>query len=288
MAQLSNHDQIRQLKLPTNRVQSFFDCLLNKTSVTLLLGLFVFLFSLPLLLVLGISNILVYDITMQVGEGLITEAVAATRIFDTLNAAYLLLIPALVILFVGLSGLTRVTRRMIHQEHIAFFHDLIDGIKSIYASFTIMAIVLGILHFVMMLLARLGYFWEATSWLDITLAISIGALVLTLLITPFVLFQTDLYNLSFWSKLKNSFLLGMRTAPVTLPFMLAIFSPWLLLLIRYDGIGYFIVIGLLFMMAAPLQFLAIHEYTLSVLDKFVNKTHHPEIYDKGIYRHAHD
>jgi hypothetical protein len=41
-------------------------------------------------------------------------------------------------------------------------------------------------------------------------------------------------------------------------------------------------------MAAPLQFLAIHEYTLSVPDKFVNKTHHPEIYDKGIYRHAHD
>ncbi|HOJ44834.1 MAG TPA: hypothetical protein PK340_02180 [Bacilli bacterium] len=288
MAFVPKHETIRQLRLPTNRWQSFFDCVVNKTSTTLLLGLFVFIFSIPLLLVLGISNILVYDITMQISEGLITEAGAATRIFDTLNAANLLLIPSLVVLFIGLSGLTRVTRRMIFQEHIAFIHDFKQGVSSNWASFSLLAIALGILHFVMMLLARLGYFWEAASWLDVTLAIGIGALVLTFLITPFVLFQTDLYNLSFGGKLKNSFLLGMRTAPVTLPFMLAIFSPWLLLLIRYDGVGYFIVIGLLFMMAAPLQFLAIHEYTLSVLDKFVNKTNHPEIYDKGIYRHAHD
>jgi len=288
MAQLANQDQIRQLKLPTNRIQSFFDCLLNKTSLTLLLGLFVFLFSLPLLLVLGISNILVYDITLQVSGGLIIEEVGATQIFDTLNAAYLLLIPALIILFIGLAGLTRVTRRMIFQEHVAFFHDFKQGIKSNFMSFAVMGMVIGILHFVMMLLARLGYFWEATTWLDITLAISIGALVLTLLITPFVLFQTDLYNLTYWGKLKNSFLLGVRTAPVTLLFMIAIFSPWLLLLIRYDGAVYFIVIGLLFMIAAPLQLLALHEYTLSVLDKYVNKTNHPEIYDKGIYRYAHD
>ncbi|MFA5235955.1 MAG: hypothetical protein WC399_03860 [Bacilli bacterium] len=288
MALFSKNEQIAQLKLPHNRVQSFADCLFNKTSKTLLIGVMILLFSLPLLLILGIANILVYETTLQVASGTLTEADGAQRIFDTLNAAYLLLIPALVVLFIGLAGLVRVSRRMIFQEHVAFFADFASGVKSNCRAFSLTAFVLGLLHFVMMYLARLGYFVADTAWLDLTFAVSLGALVLALVIAPLIMFQTDLYNLPFLHKLKNAFLLAMRTAIATIPFMGLLFSPWLLLLIRYDGATYFLVIVLLFLLITPLELLALQQYAYSILDRFINKTHHPEIYDKGIYRHAND
>lgn len=274
------------LKLPYNRVQSFIDCLLHKKTLIFLSGLMILLFALPLLLVLGITNIISYEITLQLKEGLITNEVANGRLFETYNAANLLFIPALMVLFVGLAGTFRVTRRMIFQDDVSFFYDFRTGLKSNTKYFLFTALIIGVLRFVMMFLFRAGLVLPSSSWLDITFAVSVAGLVLTLLLTPFILLQTDLYNLSFFATIRNAFLLGMKSALTTLPLLIISFAPWLLMLITYNGPTYFIVLALLLILFTPLSLLAVHEYGLSILDRYVNKTHYPEIYEKGIYRRA--
>ena len=278
----------RHLKLPKNRRQSYFDCVFNKTSTLLLVGLTILLCALPLLIILGVTNILIYDIKLQLLDGLISKEVANSRFFETYNAANFLLIPAFIILFIGLSGIIRVTRRMIFQEHIAFFYDFKAGVKSNARSFVLAGLFLSLLYAVMMLLARFPLITNELKWLDATFAISIAAFVLALLIVPFYLLQSDLYNLNFKDKLKNSFLIGMRSILTTLPFLLLLFAPWLLLLINYDSVVYFIVIALLLLVVMPLSLLAMHEYGLSILDKYINKVHHPSIYRKGLFTNAED
>lgn len=278
----------KHLKLPKNRLQSFFDCILHKTSHFLLVGLTIFLFAIPLLIISGITNILVYEIKLQLAQNIITIEAANRRLFETFTASNFLLVPSFVLLFIGLAGVLHVTRRMIFQEHVSFFDDFKTGLKSNTLTFALIGLLLGVLYAVMMTLARSGLVMPKSTMLDITFAISIAAFVLALLMAPFMLLQTDLYNLSLKDKFKNSFLLGMRTALTTLPLLILVFSPWLLLLINYDGVTFFIVLALLLLIATPLALLAIHEYGLHILDKYINKIHHPSIYRKGIFSDAKD
>ncbi|HAK05624.1 MAG TPA: hypothetical protein DCM23_02835 [Firmicutes bacterium] len=278
------NDEIIKLKLPRNRIQSWFDCLINHTRDLVLSGLILTLFAFPLIALLGLTNIIVFNINYQLSIASITELEAAKQIFEAMNTSNVLAIPALVVLFVGLAGIIRVTRRLIWQEHVSFSFDFKQGIKQNGISLAITALALGIVNFVMQLLIRYGYFAPDSSLYDAALVISIALFALLILIAIHDIFQTDLYNLTFKHRVKNSFLLAMRTAPQTILAVILFIVPWISLFFSYNGIVYFIILAILFIIILPLQLLAIQEFIFSVFDRVINKEHHPEIFDKGIYR----
>ena len=165
-----------------------------------------------------------------------------------------------------------------------FFYDFKQGIKQNSGSFALAAIVISLASFLMQLLIRYGYFVADSPLYDAALVLAIALFVLLALISIIDIFQTDLYNLPLFQRWKNSFLLSMRTAPKTLVALLAFAAPWAMLLIPYDGLWYFIVLAFLFIVILPLGILAIQEYSFAIFDRYINKDHHPSIYDKGIYR----
>ena len=277
-------EEIIRLKLPRNRVQSFFDIFANNFSRLFASGFVFAFFALPMMIVLGINNIIVYDIKNQMAAAAISESEGARLIFDTINAANLLLIPMLVVLAVGVAGLIRLTRRLVWQQDISFWHDFGRGVKENVGSIIMVSVMIGTINFVMQLLARYGYFIAASGWYDIALATSIVAFALIVVIGVFVLFQTDIYNLTFFAKIKNGFLLAMRTAPATFALFIAVFSPWVIFWIPMDDITYFVLLGVMLLIVAPLELLSLHEYLFHVFDRFINRDHHPDIYGKGLYR----
>lgn len=275
-----------RLRLPKNRWQSFWDCVSNQSSKLLSCGFCTLLFALPLIVVWAITNILIYDLNLQIDLGELTAVVGAQKIFDTMNTANLLTIPALMVLFVGLSGEVRIVRRLIWQEDVFFWFDFKKGIKENAGSFLITGLLLGVANWVVQTLIRYGYFVGNSAWYDIVLPISIAAGVLLLPIFTFTLFQTDLYSLPYLAKLKNSFLLAMRTAPSTFLAMFLVCAPWAALFISMDEVLYLILVAVFVVFLVPLELLALNEYSLHIFDRFINQANHPEIFDKGIYRHA--
>ncbi len=277
-----------RLRLPKNRWESFWDCVSNQSGKLLSCGLCATLFALPLILIWAFTNILIYDINLQIEIGEMTSTLGAQRIFDTMNTANLLTIPAIMVFFVGLAGAVRIVRRLIWQEDVFFWFDFKKGIKENAGSFLVTGLLLGVTNWVVQTLIRYGYFVENSSWYDIVLPISIAAMVLLLPIFVFTLFQTDLYSLPYLAKLKNSFLLAMRTAPSTFATVCLVFAPWAVLFFSMDEILYLVIFAALIVLLTPLELLALNEYSLHIFDRFINKENHPEIYDKGIYRHAQD
>ncbi len=277
-------DEISRLRLPQNRWQSFLDCISNHASQLIGCGLVLALFAFPLIGVLGLTNILVFDLNYQIEIGTVTAVEGAKAIFNTMNTANLLTIPTLMILFIGFSGLVRIIRRLIWQEDIFFWFDFKKGIKENWKSFLLVGFIVGGVNWLVQLLIRYGYFIDHSSWYEWALPISIAVAVLLIPILCLTRFQTDIYVLSFRAKMKNSFLLTMRTAPSTLGFMALVFAPWGIFLISMNEVLYLVLLAFFFFVIAPLELLAISEYCLHVFDRFINKNNHPEIFDKGIYR----
>jgi len=278
------NDEISRLRLPKNRWQSFWDCVSNHTSQLIACGFMATLFALPLMIILGLTNILVFDLNYQIGLGTITVEEGVKAIFNTMNTANLFTIPAIILLFIGLSGLVRIIRRLIWQEDIFFWFDFRKGVKENWGSFLASGLIVGVANWTVQLLIRYGYFIDHSSWYEWALPISIAVAVLLIPILTYTLVQTDIYVLSFSAKMKNAFLLTMRTAPATFGFVALVFAPWGIFWISMNEVLYLVLLAFFFIIFVPLEILAINEYCLHVFDRFINKMNHPEIFDKGIYR----
>ncbi len=277
-------NELTRLHLPKNRWDSFWDCVNNQPGRLSICGLIVFVFALPLIVVISITNAVIFDFNYQVEIGQLSTIEGAQKIFDTLNTSNLLAIPALMILFIGFSGIVRIIRRLIWQEDVNIPFDFKKGVKENAGAFLISGLLLGIVNWSSQYLIRLGYFIANSKWYDIVLPISIAALVLIALLSVFILIQTDIYQLSYWAKAKNAFLLAMRTAPSSLLMLLLVTAPWSVLFISMNEVLYLILWAVFLVAVVPLEWLAVSEYCFFVFDRFINKEHHPKIYDKGIFR----
>lgn len=279
----SAKNDFRVGQLPSNRWQSLKDIIKNKWTVLAKLGLFLVFFSIPLLGHLIITNITVYELNLGLEEGLITAEYASIQIYKVLNTANIITIFLLMIFAVGLSGALQVLRQLVWQESVFFFYDIKKGIR-LNAMPTVAAFFLiGLSHFLFQFIIRGGYFSSDNLLISITIAIAISFFVMIVLLSIFVIFQLTLYQLSIFGLYKNAFLLLMKTFSVTFILVLLIFLPWMLLLISYT-FGFILVLVSLFLFILPLELLILMEYTYSVFDSYINTTHYPEIYKKGVWQ----
>ncbi len=101
-------------------------------------------------------------------------------------------------------------------------------------------------------------------------------------ITPVLLTQGTLYNLNLLGKLKNAFLLSMRMPHLALALLVVNVAPYLLLLINNEYV-YLVLLVMLPIIIMPLQIFVNMLVSDSILEKFINKLHYPQIYKKGMY-----
>lgn len=96
-----------------------------------------------------------------------------------------------------------------------------------------------------------------------------------------------IYNLTFFKKISNAFLLAMRMPHYTLSLLVIDIVPYLLLAID-NTYSYIAFSALLPIIVLPLQILVNMLICDSILDRFVNREHFPQIYKKGMYVRAED
>lgn len=266
-----------ELQLPHNRRQQFSDCIKVRWALLIQTGAILFLFLLPCFILLIYRDFTVMGFAAQVSDGELTAEEYAQRlsgadlVFNAVN------IVCLAVASVGFAGAARVFRQLIWGEAVFFRNDFITGIKSNGKAFLLIFVLAGAVLWIDNTVGSLQFPVEIVKY--IPLGISVVFLLPPAL---FVLSQTVVYNNSASTSLKNACILYIKSAPVTVLFLvvliLPVFTQFIPLVFVKYGVLLFITLFLL-----PLYLLAWLLFSFSLFDKFINKENFPELYGRGIY-----
>ena len=270
---ISDSEAIRAL--PHNRKEAFFDFLAHRKMTMFALSSFTFMFFIPLAV-----DLFWFDF-------LETAAIASEKpeyVFSLIFYSMLIMLPCMLIGFLGFAGAFHVAKKMAWQEGISLATDFFQGIKENWKRALVNGFIFGLTLFVFVVGGSflLLFYREQPIWCGV----GIGASILMLLVFGMVIamnFTQDVYySNKFRYTFKNSFhflvLLNWKLLVLFLLTTGAVIALCCINLITM-AIGLFLF--------AILNGVVVILYTLishSGFDKFINQEHDPEYVGKGLYK----
>ena len=262
--------------LPHNRKEVFFDLLAHRKMTLFALSCYTFMFFIPLAV-----DLLWFNFLESVA---ISNNADAAQLFSLYFYSMLIMLPCMVIGFLGFAGAFYTAKRLVWQEDVSFAFDFFHGIKENWKHAIINGFAFGLFLFG----AAVGsiYLILFLNSQPILLGLGIGALILLFLVFGMVIslnFAQDVYyENGIGTTFKNSFcFLGLLNWKVLVTFLLSTGVVVLLgcfnLLTLAIGVACF----------AFLNSLVVIIYTLlshHAFDKYINKEHYPDMVGKGLYK----
>ena len=268
-------DEDAKLSLPHNRNEVFFDLLRHRKMTLFALSCFVFMFFIPLAVDLLYFNFL--------------ESVAIANdkmeyLFSLFFYSMLIMLPCMVIGFLGLAGGFYVAKRLVWQEDVSLAVDFFHGIKDNWKHAILNGIAFGL--FLFGLVVGTTYLLIFSPSTPILSGIGIGALLTLFLTFGMVIslnFTQDVYyENGVFVTYKNSFcFLGLLNWRVLVTFL---FSTGVVIALSVFNM---LTLGIGLALFAFLNGVVIILYTLishSAFDKYINKEHYPEMVGRGLYK----
>ncbi len=261
--------------LPHNRKEVFFDLLAHRKMVLFSLSCFTFMFFIPLAVDLFIFNYL---------ESIAIAAEKNEYLFSLIFYSMLIMLPCMVIGFIGLAGAFYTAKHLVWQEDITLGVDFFTGIKENWKHALINGFLFGIILFGFVVGGSFLLIYAPVA--PIWCGVGIGALILILITFGIVIslnFTQDVYyENGIFVTIKNSFcFLGLLNWKVLVLFVLT--TGGVITLCCFNFIT--LIVGL-FLFAISNSVVVIL-YTLlshSAFDKFINAEHYPEMVGKGLYK----
>ena len=262
-------------KLPTNRKEVFFDLLKYRKMNMFALSCFVFMFFIPLAVDLFLFNYL---------ETLAISADKSDYLFSLVFYSMLIMIPCMMIGFIGLIAGFYVAKKMVWQEGTMLAVDFFQGIKENWKHAVINGLLFALILFGLVMGSSYLLIYQKAQ--PVLTGIGIGALVLLFLTFGMVIAlncaQDVYYVNSYGVTLKNSFcLLGLLNWRILLIFILSTGATFTLCCFNLITMA----IGLF--LFAILNSVIIILYTLVShfgFDKYINLEHYPDYVNKGLYK----
>lgn len=261
--------------LPHTRKEEFFDFLRHRKMNIFALSSFTFMFFIPLAVDLFIFNFFE------------TAAIASEKyeyLFSLIFYSMVIMIPCMIVGFVGFAGAFYVAKRMAWQEGVSIAGDFFQGIKDNWQHAVIDGLFFAIALFGLVVGGSYLFIYAPVH--AVVRGIGIGALILIFLvigmITPLNMAQSVYYTNSYFTTFRNSFsFLGLLNWRVLVTFLLTTGGVVALSAINLITLG----VGLF--LFAVLNSVVIILYTLMshyAFDKYINKTHYPEMVGRGLYK----
>ena len=268
-------DSEAKRNLPTTRKEVFFDLLRNRKMTLFALSCFTFMFFIPLAVDLFFFNYLE------------SAAIATDKkeyLFSLVFYSMCIMLPCMVVGFIGLAGAFYTAKRLVWQEDINLAVDFFHGIKENWKHAIINGLLFGVILFGVVIGG--SYLLIFAPTIPITCGIGIGALILVFLTFGMVIalnFTQDVYyENGILTTFKNSFcFLGLLNWRILVLFILTTGGLFTLSIFNLITLG----IGLF--LFAILNSVVIIIYTLlshSVFDKYINQEHYPDMVGKGLYK----
>ena len=272
-------DQDVKQTLPTNRKEVFFDLLRNRKMFLFALSCYTFMFFIPLAVDLIYFNFL---------ESMAISAEKYQYLFSLIFYSMIIMLPCMVIGFIGLAGAFYVAKHLVWQDGISLASDFFKGIKENWKHALINGAIFGLILFGLVVGGSFMLIYADVH--AVVRGIGIGALIVLFsvfgMVTVLNFTQGVYYENSFGVTLKNSFsFLGLLNWKVLVIYLLSTGVVVTLGLFNFLTL----VIGLL--LFAVLNSVVIVLYTLishSAFDKYINLEHYPHMVNKGLYKVSQD
>ena len=270
---VSDNDALKAL--PHNRKEVFFDLLAHRKMTLFALSCFAFMFFIPLAVDLFYFNFL---------ESAAIEAEKYEYLFSLVFYSMCIMLPCMVIGFIGLAGAFYVAKRLVWQEDITLAVDFFHGIKDNWKHALINGFIFGL--FLFGLVVGGSYLIVYSLKTPILCGVGIGGLVIVFLtfgmVTSLNFTQDVYYENGMFVTFKNSFcFLGLLNWRVFVLFLLT--TGGVVALCVFN----FVTLAIGMFLFAVLNGAVIILYTLlahSAFDKYINKEHYPEMVGKGLYK----
>ena len=269
-------DQDVKQSLPTTRKEVFFDLLKYRKMSLFALSCYTFMFFIPLAIDLFYFNYL---------ESMAIIAEKYEYLFSLIFYSMLIMLPCMVIGFIGFAGAFYTAKRMVWQEGISLASDFFKGIKENWKHALINGVLFGLALFG--LVVGGSYLLIYAPVTPVVRGIGLGALILVFMLFGMVIalnFTQDVYyENGYGVTLKNSFsFLGLLNWKILLVFL---FSTGVVVTL---GLFNLLTLAIGLILFAFTNSVVIILYTLishSAFDKYINKEHYPDMVNKGLYKH---
>ena len=269
-------DQDVKQSLPTTRKEVFFDLLKYRKMSLFALSCYTFMFFIPLAIDLFYFNYL---------ESMAIIAEKYEYLFSLIFYSMLIMLPCMVIGFIGFAGAFYTAKRMVWQEGISLASDFFKGIKENWKHALINGVLFGLVLFG--LVVGGSYLLIYAPVTPVVRGIGLGALILVFMLFGMVIalnFTQDVYyENGYGVTLKNSFsFLGLLNWKILLVFL---FSTGVVVTL---GLFNLLTLAIGLILFAFTNSVVIILYTLishSAFDKYINKEHYPDMVNKGLYKH---
>ena len=268
-------DQEAVKSLPHNRKEVFFDLLRHRKMTMFALSCFTFMFFIPLAVDLFFFNF--WE----------TAAIASKKyeyLFSLVFYSMCIMIPCMVIGFIGLAGAFYAAKRLVWQEDINLAVDFFKGIKENWKHAIFHGLVFSVLLFGVIIGGSYLLVYAPSN--AILTGIGVGALLLVFLAFGMVIalnFTQDVYyENGLITTFKNSFcFLGLLHWRVLVVFVLT--AGTVITLACFNMITLGVGMFLFAILNSPVVII----YTLlahSAFDKYINAEHYPHMVGKGLYK----
>ena len=263
--------------LPKNRKEVFFDLIKHRKMTLFSLSCFTFMFFIPLAVDLFYFNFL---------ESVAIEGEQYQYLFSLIFYSMLIMLPCMVVGFLGFSGAFYVSKKIVWQEGISIAQDFFKGIKENFRGAIIDGMIFGLVLFGFVVGGAYLLIYAPVH--AVVKGIGIGALILLLLLFGMITMlnqaQSVYYANSYWITFKNSVsFLGLTNWKTLLTYLLSTGVVITLACLNMVTLG----VGLF--LFAFLNSVVIILYTLishSAFDKYINQEHYPEMVGKGLYKES--
>ena len=268
--------QVKDVVLPSNYHELFFDTIKQNWQVIILIGVFSFLFFLPTIGFMFASD---YYFMLLTSSTSYTEAEIDALRITSRNLFDIGVALGIIFAAIGVSGLSRINLLIAREEGLFFFKDFNKGVKQNIKSNIIFFIIYAVLIYCSLLVI---------NNINSTFIKYIPFAVIQTIFFPILLTNIETNSIYDWKikdNFRNSSLIFIKNFIFVILFSLLLTSILLLNLIKYIFLKY-ILIALIIIFIYPFVILMIRVFFNKVLDRDINKENYPEIYKKGIYERS--
>ena len=286
--------------LPTNRWQLFWDIFKGNFGKITKVNLLTLLFFVPMIaviviyLLLGEVNATTYPFSANLGVGY-PSAPGQNGLGETLTlynglTLYVGLVITSVIAAIGLAGGIYVARNMVWTEGIFVSNDFWRGIKLNYKNALQTSLFFCVILLLSGTLINLSEFTIIAgdvskgqiTWLRISQAMSYVLIALAAMMSFWMLALGVNYKLSFFTTVRNAFLLSVGTLPQTVFFIVLTLLPFVFLLVKSSFI---LVVGIMMVLIFGLAYALILwlDFAQWVFDRYINPKIEGAKVGRGIY-----
>ena len=263
--------------LPQTRRAVFWDVVKLQWRKLLGLSLILFISALPLLLIAIYEDS--YFLTLYENPEIPVESIPAIiaplHIFCTV-----LSVPAMLLFFLGLSGVIRVMRQLAWEENAMVFPDFMVGLRQNWKQFLPIGFLFGLGY----AFAKIGWHTALAAQADSAWLQGIALGLLIFLVAPLVacsMIVIAVYNNRFWGNFRLAAYVYLKTPLKAVGAMLLAFglsvAVWVIPHLQLHLIG-----SIPAMMVFTLGLLGWMLFAFNQLDKHYNAEQYPEIVGKGV------